>query len=82
MTKFASVLFAVGTVVLAASHAPGVAAQTSIAIPNFAADGAGWRTRGGEIFIPVPGAPKPTGNDTTHPYTSATPISNSGPRTS
>jgi hypothetical protein len=27
-----------------------------------------WRTRGGEIFIPVAGAPQPTGNDTTHPY--------------
>ena len=68
MTKFASVLFGVGTIVLAASLLPGAAAQTQTAIPNFAADGASWRTRGGEIFIPVPGAPAPTGNDTTHPY--------------
>lgn len=28
----------------------------------------GWRTRGGEIFIPVPGAPAPTGNNPVHPY--------------
>ena len=68
MTKFASVLFGVGTVVLAAGLVPGAAAQTPAAIPNFAADGASWRTRGGEIFIPVPGAPEPTGNDPTHPY--------------
>src|SRR5262245_56032940 len=68
MTKFASALFVVGTVVLAAGLVPGAVAQTAPAIPNFAADGASWRTRGGEIFIPVPGAPKPTGNDPTHPY--------------
>jgi hypothetical protein len=68
MTKFASVLFGVGTVVLAASLVPGAAAQTPTAIPNFAADGASWRTRGGETFIPVPGAPEPTLNDPTHPY--------------
>ena len=62
MTKFASVLFGVGTFVLAAGLVPGAAAQTPAAIPNFAADGASWRTRGGEIFIPVPGAPEPTGS--------------------
>ena len=68
MTKFAAVLFGVGTIALAASLVSGAAAQTQTAIPNFAADGASWRTRGGEIFIPVPGAPAPTGNDTSHPY--------------
>jgi hypothetical protein len=68
MTKFASVLFGVGMVVLAAGLVPGAAAQTPAATPNFAADGASWRTRGGEIFIPVPGAPEPTGNDPAHPY--------------
>src|ERR1700757_1302851 len=35
MTKFASVLFGVGTVVLAASLLPSAAAQTQTAIPNF-----------------------------------------------
>jgi hypothetical protein len=68
MTKSASVLFGVGTVVLAASLVPGAAAQTPTAIPNFAADGASWRTRGGETFIPVPGSPEPTLNDPAHPY--------------
>jgi hypothetical protein len=68
MTKFASVLFGAGAVVLAASLAADAGAQTSTAIPDFAADGASWRTRGGEIFIPVPGAPKPTGEDASHPY--------------
>jgi len=66
MTKFASVLFGAGAV--AASLVSGAAAQPQTAIPNFAADGASWRTRGGEIFIPVPGAPQPTGNDPAHPY--------------
>jgi hypothetical protein len=68
MTKFASVLFGLGTVALAASLVPGAAAQTPTAIPNFAADGASWRTRGGETFIPVPGSPEPTLNDPAHPY--------------
>jgi hypothetical protein len=68
MTKFASVLFGLGTVALAASLVPGAVAQTSTAIPNFAADGASWRTRGGETFIPVPGSPEPTLNDPAHPY--------------
>ena len=68
MTKFVSVLFGVSTVVLTASLVAGAAAQTPTAIPDFAADGASWRTRGGEIFIPVPGAPKPTGEDPAHPY--------------
>ena len=66
MCKFASVLFGVGTAVLAASLAAGAAAQTPGKVPVFS--GAGWRTRGGEIFIPVPGAPEPTGNDPSHPY--------------
>jgi hypothetical protein len=68
MSKFASVLFGVGTVVLGGCLVPGAAAQTPAAIPNFAKDGASWRTRGGEIFIPVPGSPEPTGNDAAHPY--------------
>jgi hypothetical protein len=68
MTKFACALFGVGTVVLAASLVPGAAAQTPTAIPNFAADGASWRTRGGETFIPLPGSPEPTRNDPTNPY--------------
>ena len=66
MSKFASVLFGVGTAVLAAGLVAGAAAQTPGKIPDFS--GAGWRTRGGEIFIPVPGSPKPTGNDPAHPY--------------
>jgi hypothetical protein len=68
MTKFASVLFGAGAAVLAASPVAGAGAQTPTAIPDFAAHGASWRTRGGEIFIPVQGAPKPTGNDPAHPY--------------
>jgi len=68
MTKFTSVLFGVGTAILAASLLAGAAAQTPSAIPNFSPDGASWRTRGGEIFIPVPGAPAPTGNDPAHIY--------------
>jgi hypothetical protein len=68
MSKFASVLFGVGTAVLAAGLVADAAAQAPSAIPNFAAGGTSWRTRGGEIFIPVPGAPQPTGNDTTHAY--------------
>jgi hypothetical protein len=67
MTRSASGLFGVAAAVLAAGLAPG-AAQTQTAIPNFAPDDASWRTRGGETFVPVPGAPAPTGNDTTHPY--------------
>jgi hypothetical protein len=66
MSKFASVLFGVGTAVLVASLGAGAAAQTSGKIPDFS--GTGWRTRGGEIFIPVPGLPEPTGNDPAHPY--------------
>ena len=66
MSKFASVLFGVGTAVLGVSLVAGAAALTPGKIPDFS--GAGWRTRGGEIFIPVPGSPKPTGEDTTHPY--------------
>src|ERR1044071_3139357 len=68
MSKFTSLMFGVGTAVLATSLLAGAAAQTPSAIPNFAADNTSWRTRGGEIFIPVPGAPKPTGIDNTHPY--------------
>ena len=66
MSKFASVLFGVGTAVLGVSLVAGAAAQTPGKVPVFS--GAGWRTRGGEIFIPVPGAPEPTGNDPSHPY--------------
>jgi len=69
MSKFASVVFGVGTAVLAASLVAGAAAQTPGKIPDFTgADGRSWRTRGGEVFIPVPGAPAPTGIDNTHPY--------------
>jgi hypothetical protein len=68
MSKFASLLFGAGAAVLGASLVAGAAAQTPSAIPNFAADGQSWRTRGGEIFIPIPGAPSPTGNDMSHPY--------------
>ena len=66
MCKFASVLFGVGTAVLTAVFVADAAAQTPGKIPDFSR--AGWRTRGGEIFIPVPGAPEPTGNDPSHPY--------------
>src|SRR6516165_3110590 len=66
MSRFASVLFAVCTAPLAAGLVAGAAAQTPDKIPDFS--GGGWRTRGGEIFIPVPGAPEPTGNDSAHPY--------------
>jgi len=68
MSKFASVLLGVGTAVLVVTLLDGAVAQTPSAIPNFATGGQSWRTRGGEIFIPVPGAPAPSGNDTTHPY--------------
>ena len=68
MSKFASMVFGAGTAVLAAGLLPGAVAQTPSAIPNFAADNQSWRTRGGEIFIPVPGAPAPTGIDNSHPY--------------
>jgi hypothetical protein len=54
---------------MAAALLAGAAAQTPVAPPNFWADGAAWRARGGEIFIPVPGAAaQPTGNDPAHPY--------------
>lgn len=68
MSQSASVLLGVGTTILAASLVAGAVARTPVAIPDFAADGGAWRTRGGEIFIPVPGAPQPTGNDPAHPY--------------
>ena len=68
MAKFASMFFGVGTAVLATSLLAGAAAQTPSDIPNFSAGGQSWRTRGGEIFIPIPGAPAPTGIDNTHPY--------------
>jgi hypothetical protein len=68
MSKFASLLFGAGTAVLAANFVAGAAAQTPGKIPDFSSGNAAWRTRGGEIFVPVPGAPQPTGNDTTHPY--------------
>jgi len=68
MSRFTSVWFGAGAAVLGASIVAGAAAQTSGTIPDFFSGNASWRTRGGEIFIPVPGAPAPTGNDTTHPY--------------
>jgi hypothetical protein len=68
MSKFASMLFGVGTAIVGASLVAGAAAQTSSPIPDFSAGNTSWRTRGGEIFIPVPGAPQPTGNETAHPY--------------
>lgn len=69
MSKFASVLFGVSTAVLAASFVAGAEAQTPGKIPDFTGgDGRSWRTRGGEVFIPVPGAPAPTAIDNTHPY--------------
>lgn len=67
MTRSASVLL--GTAAIAASLFIGGAAQPQGAIPNFSPEGGAWRSRGGEIFIPVPGAAaNPTGNDPAHPY--------------
>ncbi len=68
MSRFARALSVAGTAVLAASFLAGAAAQTEHKVPDFSSAPMGWRTRGGEIFIPVPGAPAPTGNDTSHPY--------------
>ena len=67
MTRSASVLSVIGTAVIAASLA-GAAAQTSGKIPDFGGNDVAWRSRGGEIFNPIAGAPKPTGNDPAHPY--------------
>ena len=68
MAKFASLLLSAGAAVLAAGLVADASAQTQSAIPNFSQGGQSWRTRGGEIFIPVAGAPAPTGIDNTHPY--------------
>src|SRR4051812_32781132 len=68
MSRFASMLCGAGAAVLAASLAADASAQTASNIPDFSSGGVGWRSRGGEIFIPVPGKPAPTGNDTTRPY--------------
>jgi hypothetical protein len=64
MTRSASVLFCVGAAFIAAS----LVAEAQTAHPDFSANGAIWRARGGEIWIPVAGAPQPTGNDPAHPY--------------
>src|SRR5438270_1842676 len=68
MSKFISVLFGAGTAVVTAGLLAGAAAQTTSTTPDFFSGNASWRTRGGEVFIPVPGAPAPTGNDNSHPY--------------
>ena len=68
MSKFATSLFAAGAAFLAASFVAGAAAQTPGTIPDFFSGNASWRARGGGIFLPVPGAPQPTGDDQTHPY--------------
>jgi hypothetical protein len=68
MSNFCSVLFGAGAAILAASLVAGAAAQTPGKTPDFFSDNASWRARGGEIFIPVPGAPQPTGNDQAHAY--------------
>ena len=68
MTKITSVLFGIGTTVLVGSLVADASAQTSNAIPDFNMDGGVWRSRGGEFWVPVPGAPEPTGNDPAYPY--------------
>jgi hypothetical protein len=68
MSNFASLLLGAGAALFAAGLVADAAAQTPGAIPNFSVGGQSWRTRGGEIFIPVAGAPAPTGIDNTHPY--------------
>lgn len=68
MAKFASMFLGIGTAFLSACLLADAAAQTPSAIPNFGPEGTSWRTRGGEVFIPVPGAPAPTGIDNSHPY--------------
>lgn len=68
MTKIGSVLIGFGAAILGVGFFAGAVAQTQTAIPNFDADGAVWRTRGGEFFVSVPGAPEPTGNDPRYPY--------------
>jgi hypothetical protein len=68
MTRTASLLSCVAIAVAAAGLVADGAAQTRGAIPDFAANDAIWRARGGEIWIPVAGAPQPTGNDPAHPY--------------
>ncbi len=68
MSKFTWLLSGVGAGVLGASVLAGVAAQTQVATPDFFSGNASWRSRGGEVFIPVPGAAAPTANDNSHPY--------------
>lgn len=68
MSKFGSVSFGAGTAFLAASLVAGAVAQTPSTIPDFFSGNASWRARGGEVFIPGPGAPAPTANDNSHPY--------------
>jgi hypothetical protein len=68
MSKFATSFFGIGTAILAASLVAGAAAQTPSTFPDFFSGNSTWRTRGGEVFVPVAGAPKPTSNDNSHPY--------------
>jgi len=68
MSKLARPLFGACAAFLAASLVAGAAAQTPSTIPDFFSGNASWRSRGGQIFVPVPGAPQPTGNDNSHPY--------------
>jgi len=68
MSKLTSLLPGAGAAILAVSVFAGAAAQTSDKIPDFFSGNSTWRTRGGEVFVPVPGAPKPTSNDDSHPY--------------
>ena len=65
MTRPASVLLSLAAAFIATTLVAD-AAQTPI--PDFSANDAIWRSRGGEIWIPVAGAPQPTGNDPAHPY--------------
>src|SRR5271169_4792951 len=68
MSKFVTTLFGVGTAFLAGSLVAGAAAETPSTAPDFFSGNSTWRTRGGEIFVPVLSAPKPTSNDNSHPY--------------
>ena len=68
MSKFISLWSGAGAAVLAASVIAGAAAQTQVAAPDFFSGNASWRSRGGIVFTPVPGAPAPTANDDSHPY--------------
>jgi hypothetical protein len=68
MSKFASMSFAVGVAVFASGLVGGAAAQAPGATADFSSSETAWRSRGGIIFTPVPGAPSPTANEAAHPY--------------